>query len=146
MNIDFYIPGVGSQVVLYANIDTEYWELSVQSRSDGVELVDKYPPIPGQFVGVSKKCSCFITRIMNREQQTSLLISSSCSRTNTGGGFYCTKISCNFFNLSLDDEELSIIRGKLSIRKEAIKTVWCSPRVLRLWPASQRLLLMINRF
>lgn len=73
-------------------------------------LVDKYPPIAGQFVVLSKKCSCFITRIMKREQQTSLLISFSSIKQIENEVFTTKKIISSLFNLYVDDEELRIIR------------------------------------
>ena len=119
MNIDFYIPGGGGCLMyfLYANIDIEHLDahcshlskLCCETAGGRAGLVDKYPPIAGQFVVLSKKCSCFITRIMKREQQTSLLISFSSCKTNK------EKQSNVFLELGkyfkVDDEELRILRG-----------------------------------
>ena len=75
------------QSFLYANIDIEPLGNNNYSRTrprtgnhsdfhseTAVNLVDKYPPIPGQFVLGCKNCSCFITRIMNRESNRLLFL------------------------------------------------------------------------
>ena len=103
---------------LYANIDIEHLDahcshlskLCCQTVGGRAGLVDKYPPIAGQFVVLSKKCSCFITRIMKREQQTSLLISFSSIKQIENEVFTTKKIISSLFNLYVDDEELRIIR------------------------------------
>ena len=87
MNIDFYIPGGGaslscmqililscSVIIRAGGLDQDWtpllWFPLCDCSGSAGSLVDKYPPIPGQFVVGCKNCSCFITRIMNRERAT----------------------------------------------------------------------------